>query len=1000
MKQFYYLIGTVVLATFLVGLFLIFIPALAAEPAPTPLPVPTAGSPPSSADYLLVLPVIPPEPAEIPSGLSREQAAEYARSLTYRQAQPTLADLARLRAEGSIAGFQVRPDLHGVIVTGATMQAMETLSRLQGAAAVMPYADEPPACAVAAAQALPEQVLGMSRMAASSDPHLRATGLAPQATDPSINANVPPGSTGNTWTYVWGQTTPNTSVTMRILRGGRVIATQSTSSYSGGYYSFYPSWQSCPTSGYNWSLRQGDVVEVTAHGNTVSTVVAYLRAWVDPVTNIVAGKTDPGRSVEVWLYDYSSDPCSGSGYNQIVGTDSGGNFTANFTDQVNFDRKAGTGVYARDANGNSTYYWFDAYRINAYFDGADFWGYLKPEVDFIATLSRTGSIVSTYSGKTDADDYYYGWFTDTIQAGDVIQVSGGGVSIQYTATGLDVALDPTTNQATGTTGPNRLVQAYFYKRDWGYMLTSCSWNSRCERSIADGSGHFALYAGMDLVRGDYAYFYVYDAEGNYQYVGQRPIPAVVADLTWGEVEGYWGDPAAGYLTVTLKDNGGSVKATRSWVWVYSWDGEFSTWMGSTISPTDIIEVTDGAVTETMTVQNLTARLDGGTGHLTGNAASGHLLARLWDFRRDSGYWYSYCSETTVAGPYDFTFSGAQVGGQDEAEVWNSGPDGHYTYRYPHTFTVNAQKGDDYVYGYTETPYTPVTVTLRRGGSPIAIYTATSFSEGYYYALLSGGTPVTITQGDTLQVQAGDGDSASLPIPQLTANADAVNNRVYGKSPASQPVTAQARRHYNWWWYSYSQSVTADGSGNYSASFNGLYWWRDCSAVNVGHRCAQPAAYYYNTAGHMVWVEGPYPPPVGPDVYESDDISTTARAYAGVQSHTFHVYTDTDWITFTVPQADVDDGVPYRIETFNLGWGMATQAVLYDTDGMTLLNEWTGYEYQGRGISVLWTPTAAGTYYLEIIPPWSYYAAYCDAVYDLMILPVRAQVYLPLVVRNY
>ena len=212
--------------------------------------------------------------------------------------------------------------------------------------------------------------------------------------------------------------------------------------------------------------------------------------------------------------------------------------------------------------------------------------------------------------------------------------------------------------------------------------------------------------------------------------------------------------------------------------------------------------------------------------------------------------------------------------------------------------------------------------------------------------------------------------------------------------------ALSKVQYNWGAHISSQVITAGTSGNYSASFNGLYWSRDCSAVDVGHRCTQPAVRYYNSAGHQVWLEGPSPQPVGPDIYESDNISTTARAYTGIQSHTFHTITDTDWITFTVPQADVDDGVPYRIETLNLGWGMATRVRLYATDGTTLLGEWTGYEDDGRGVSVLWTPTAAGTYYLEVSPPSSSYAAYCDAVYDLMILSVRGQIYLPLVTRGY
>jgi len=929
--------------------------------------------------------------------LSPEQAASYARGLTYRQARPVLAELEHLQAEGKIADFEVRPELHGVVVREGTSEVPEWLSRLRDIAAVFPLkGGDYPSCAVAAAEALPEQVEGLSRVAAGAAARLRAEGpTTPQATDPSIDAYI-----GSTWSSVSGKTTPDTGVTMRILRGGEVIVTDSTTSDGGGYYHFYPSWHSCPSYGYDWTLRPGDVVEVTAHGNTVSTVVATLSAWMDPGTDIVAGRTDPGRSVEIWTSLPSSDLCSLTSYSQTVGTDSNGNFVADFTDQADFDRRASSYVYARDTNGNSTYAWFHAYNIAAEFNSVSFWGYLTPDTYFTATLSRAGSIVSTYNGRSDEGGYYYGWFTDTVRSGDVVRVSGGGVSVQYTATSLDATLDPTADRAVGTTGANRLVKAYFYKRTWGVLQTTCEWRGGCAGTTADGGGAFTLDTTLDLERGDYADFYVYDAEGNYQYAGERSIPAIVADLSWRSVKGYWGDPTVRYVTVTLKSSGGGVKDTQSWVWVYSWDGEFSTRMSSDIAPADVIEVTDGTVTETMTVQDLTARLSGSTGHLSGSAYNDHLVAKLWDFRRDYEYLYGYCSETDVTGgAYDLTFTEAQVGGQDWAEMWSRGPGGHYTYRGAHVFTVNARKGHDYVGGHTEVPYTPVTVTLQRGGSPIAVYTTTSYADGYYGGFLSGGTPVTITQGDTVLVQTGDGGNVSLPIPELTASADATNNRIYGKAPANDPVRPEAQRYFNWGLYSYPQNTTADSSGNYSASFSGLYWSRDCSAVDVGHRCSQVAVQYYNSAGHQVWWEGPPPQAVGPDIYESDDISTTARAYVGVQSHTFHTITDTDWVTFTVPQADVDGGVPYRIETFNLGWGMATRVRLYDTDGTTLLGQWTGYEYRGRGVSILWTPTATGTYYLEVSPPASDYAAYCDAVYDLMVLPLRGQIYLPMIARN-
>lgn len=1013
----YFFIGMAALIILLALVLWLQLPASAiSSPSSSPASA-TPVSPPTRADYLLALPVVPPDPTEIPAGLTPEQAAEYAHRLTYRQAGPILPELERLRSEGLIAGFEIRPDLHGVVMKGAASDALERLSRLSGLAALMPHSEASPStCAVAAAQALPKQVLGLSRLAGERAMRFRVAGVTSQATDPSINLWVRPGSTGNDYSDISGQTTPDTVVTMRILRGGRVIATQSTTSFSdpwGGWYFFAPSWQDCPVSGYTWSLRPGDVVEVTAHGNTVSTVVADLRAWVDPLTNVVAGRTDPGRSVEVRLSYPSSDPCYWYDRPRVTGTDSSGNFSVNFSDLVDFNRSANAVIYARDANGNSTCYVFHAYRIAAGFHHSDFWGYLKPEVDFLATLRRGGDTVSVHSGRSDPTGYYSGYFTDIIRPGDLISVSGGGVNIQYIATDLNVTFDIVANRVNGTTGANRLVQADFQKRDdWGVVRTSCSGGYDCASARAVASGDFAIDTDLDLARGDYAYFYAYDAEGNYQ-SGERPVPAIFADLTGsgataslgtsrsavgpaggggGDVGGYWGNPDAGYVTVTLKDSSGTVKGVNSQVWVGS-DGIFITYFGNT-APADIIEVTDGTVTETMRVQNLTARLDGDSGHLTGNAPAGHLLAELWDFRREAGGYFSYCSETTVASPYDLTFDGAQVGGQDLATVQSMGPDGHYSRRTVNAFTVWVRKESGYVGGDTETPNTLVTITLWRSGSSIAVYTTTSSVYGYYWADLSGGTLLTITQGDIVQVQTGDGDDASVPIPELTLNTDGVNNRLYGKAPANEPVQTRVWRRG----YSREQFVAADGSGHYSASFNGLYWW-DCSPVSVGHRCSQPYVYYYNAAGHEISLVGPYPPSVGADIYESDDTSATARAYTGIQSHTFHIGTDTDWVTFTVPQADVDNGVLYRIETFNLGWNMATRVTLYDA-GLNGLVEWLGYNDRGRGVSAWWAPPAAGTYYLQISPPNSYYAAHCEAVYDLMILPVRARVYLPLVMRNY
>ena len=996
MRGRYLLSSAVMLATLLIVVFFLAFPESAVRSASTPSQhTMDKVSSSSLSDYLIVLAVTLPDPAEIPPGLTPEQAVRYVQGLTSRQAQPLLVVLERLRAEGRLTGFEVQPDRHGVAITGATAQALQEISRLRGIAAVIPHDGKPPVCVAAAAKALPEQLLGLSTLAARGT----MAALSSSRTDPSIDVYTPQ---GDPWSSVAGHTTPNTRVSLSVLRGGRVIATQSTTSNGKGDYVFSPSWQLCPGHDYNWSLRPHDVVSVTAHGNSVSTVVAYLRAWVDPGTNIVAGQTNAGRRVEIRVDQPGRDPCHSTSHSKSVTSDGHGDFKANLSSVVDFDGRAGSWVYVRDARGNSTYALFFAYHISARFNANNFSGYIKPDVPFTATLSRGGHIMSTYNGQSNTAGRFSGVFTATIQPGDTLRINSGDVNTRYTAVGLGVTWNSAADKVTGTTSSGRLVQAYFHKYSWWPVSTTCSWKSNCTSTTSNSSGHFTMNAGMNLVRGDDGIFYVFDRGGNYQYA-QLHIPAIVADMAWSNIYGYWGNPSVGDVTVTLKSRSGTIKwrGPRS---VDSWEGSFHAFPNRDIVAHDIIEVTDGAVTETMTVQNLTARLDGGTGHLTGNAYHGHLVARLSDFRRNSDSQSEYCAETDVTGSsYDFTFAGAQVGGQDSVKIWNSGPNGHYTYRNDvRAFTVNVKKGRDYVNGYTETPHTPVTVTLRRNGSPVAEYTATSSSRGYFHGHLSSGTPVTITQGAVVQVRTGDGNAVSLPIPELTTQADGAGKRIYGKSPAGEPVTAVARRFCNddYTYYFALRVVSANGSGNYSAGFDGLWWhswYYGCTPMDLSHRCTQPAVSYYNNKGHLVQFDGQKPSSVRADVYEVDNSSATAKPYRGIQSHTFHATTDTDWVAFTVPAGHVGH-TTYRIETLNLGCGMDTVLRLYNSDGSTLLLQDDDGGI-GQASRLDWKPSAAGTYYVNIRPSSRGSTAYCDAVYDLRIVPRRTQIFLPLAIRD-
>jgi uncharacterized repeat protein (TIGR01451 family) len=104
-------------------------------------------------------------------------------------------------------------------------------------------------------------------------------------------------------------------------------------------------------------------------------------------------------------------------------------------------------------------------------------------------------------------------------------------------------------------------------------------------------------------------------------------------------------------------------------------------------------------------------------------------------------------------------------------------------------------------------------------------------------------------------------------------------------------------------------------------------------------------------------------PVGPDVQEPDDLYPQAIGIptdGTVQMHTFHVMADKDWASFYASAGRV-----YTITTSQLGLDVDTVLQLYDTDGVTLLNENDDYLSGSKASRIVWTAPDDGRYYVRI-----------------------------------
>jgi hypothetical protein len=943
------------------------VPIVQAQDTKPSEPVVSASSAVNDVLLLFTYPKI--EPGDIPPLFSPDEAPVYAARLIERQALQIRPELQQYRQAGQISGFSVKPEQAGIVVQVKDPAVLGQLAQLPGILGVYPAA-EAGACSAQVAKGLEQVLISQSFRA----PDAVLAPASANITDPSIQISHMGGSTyGN----VSGTTIASTTVTLRILRNGAVAGTGKTTSNPDGTYAIYTQNGACDPA-MQWSVLDNDIVEVTAHGSVSSAIVNAITAWVDPVTNKVTGVTTGASTVKIVLATHPSNYCATTYTTQSTSSDAAGNFEKVFAD---FDRLASATVSVEDANGNITYTSFGAFSFNPTLGSGNISFRWKIGETVHATLMRSSSVIWS-SDWTLPAGYSYGLGIGTgqsLQAGDILNLSSAIGSMSYTMAPFSLIVDPAADSISGSTAAGRKVAAYEYKSSY---LPACSTTTACLTTTADGAGAYSL--STPIGPGDYASGYSIDAEGNTQYSGTVYTPGLITEIQYDDVGIAW--PNTKSLTVTLKDSGGVTKqtlsvSTSSPTSVYWW------YFSSQMVAGDKIEVTDGTISASMTVQNIAAKLAANTGHLTGTSANGHLKASLYDFRGAMGGTFYSCQETQVTnGSFDLANTGYQIGPQDYDNLSLAGADGYYNNYYARAFKVNIGKANNYVWGYTETPGAQVNISVWRNGTQLTTQSVISnnLTSQYNYDFDTA-TIGSLQVGDTVKVAVpSESNSADLVIPTLSIAADAAGHRLYGVAPAGQGVSLWINYRYNpnstnWWLLG---SVLADGAGNYSLASSGNLSY-NCTPILAGGTCiGGEVGYYYPTKENVVWIDQ-YPANVAPDSLESDNSFGTAQPYSGVQTHTFDTMIDEDWVKFTVSQADMDNSRRFRLVTFNLGPGMDTKLELYAPNGATLLT--SNDNYAGLLASqILWKPASAGTYYVRVLPYNSTYTQYCGAFYSLRI----------------
>jgi thermitase len=134
-----------------------------------------------------------------------------------------------------------------------------------------------------------------------------------------------------------------------------------------------------------------------------------------------------------------------------------------------------------------------------------------------------------------------------------------------------------------------------------------------------------------------------------------------------------------------------------------------------------------------------------------------------------------------------------------------------------------------------------------------------------------------------------------------------------------------------------------------------------------------------------------------DAYEQDDSHTAAKWIEAwqPQTHNLHDPGDQDWVKFQATAGDT-----YTIQTSLVDADCDTHVFLYDTDGVTLLDDNDDIDLGVNLASRIkaWVAPVSGIYY-AMVRHWNEHVGGCGTTYDLTVLHISSTVHLPVVMKG-
>ncbi|HET9913346.1 MAG TPA: hypothetical protein VFQ13_15735, partial [Anaerolineales bacterium] len=586
------------------------------------------------------------------------------------------------------------------------------------------------------------------------------------------------------WVQPMRPWTPGTTISLTIEDGGTVVYSDSQVTDEDGNFNFNL-WD-------KFDIQRGQVVTVSDGITTKSHTVTNLFVdGVDITVDTIFGRADAGTSVDVWVH--------GNG-NLAVTADGSGNWIADFSGMTDLTYASDGGSRQWDDDGDSTGVWWSSPRIQVSpeDDWVEAWRPWTPGTTVTLTIEDGGSVVYTDSQTADANGYFNFnlWDVFDIQRGQVVTVSDGTTTKTHTVMNLFVdGANVTTDNVFGRADPGTAVEVWVHG-DGNLNIT------------ADGSGNWtANFSSMtDLTYASDGGSRQYDSDGDATGVWwSSPRFQVSPDDNWVQSWNRWTPGTT--ISLTIED-GGTVVYSDSQTTDSHGNFHFSLWDVFDLQRGQVVTVSDGAITKTHTVINL---------YVDGVDVAADTISGRADAGTSVDVWVNNYGNLRVtadgSGNWIADFSGlADIdylsdGGAEQADA-----DGDGTWVGWSSPRFQVAPEDDWVQSWSRwTPGTTISLTIEDGGS--VVYTDSQVADdngNFNFNLwdvfdLQRGQVVTVSDGTTTKTHT----VMNLYVDGVDIAADTI----FGRAEPGSAVEVWSHEDGN-------LTVTADGSGHWTADFSG------------------------------------------------------------------------------------------------------------------------------------------------------------------------------------